>query len=385
MFLTSLYRNLKKNLGLICLWLASMILIYNFSAYRTRLTISELDDMKSKIIKDEQKIALELIEKKRNEVNYDKLGNQVHPNVMVLNDGSKYHYNHTTPIIFIGGMPRSGTTLMRVMLDAHSEVRCGEETRLVPRLLGMRSNWYRSEKEKNRLVQAGVSDLVIDEAMRQFLLEVIVRHGQPNKYLCNKDPFTLKSQIYLKKLFPNAKFILMIRDGRATAHSIIERKVTISGFDITSYKDVLTKWSRAIETMYDQCISHNNTCLPVWYEQLVLHPEENLKKISKFLDLPWDEKMLHHEKYTNQMKISAVEKSTDQVQKPLYLDALSAWYGHIPREVEQELESIAPMLGKLGYKYDFGRGKRPTYGVPDDFVLNNLKESTQFSHEWAGH
>ena len=33
----------------------------------------------------------------------------------------------------------------------------------------------------------------------------------------------------------------MSRDGRATAHSIISRQVTISGFDITSYRDVLTK------------------------------------------------------------------------------------------------------------------------------------------------
>lgn len=56
-----------------------------------------------------------------------------------------------------------------------------------------------------------------------------------------KDPFTLKSTKYLIELFPNARFILMTRDGRATAHSIISRQVTISGFDITSYRDVITK------------------------------------------------------------------------------------------------------------------------------------------------
>jgi protein-tyrosine sulfotransferase len=132
------------------------------------------------------------------------------------------------------------------MMDAHPEVRCGEETRLVPRILGMRANWYRSTKEKQRLDEAGVTKDVVDQAMQQFIMEIIVRHGTPNKYLCNKDPFTLKSQEYLKELFPNSKFILMIRDGRATSHSIIERKVTISGFDITSYRDVLTKWNRAI-------------------------------------------------------------------------------------------------------------------------------------------
>ena len=44
------------------------------------------------------------------------------------------------PLIFVGGMPRSGTTLMRAMLDAHPAVRCGEETRVIPRMLQMRNH-----------------------------------------------------------------------------------------------------------------------------------------------------------------------------------------------------------------------------------------------------
>jgi len=41
---------------------------------------------------------------------------------------------------------------------------------------------------------------------------------------------------YLKEIFPNSKFLLMIRDGRATAHSIISRKITISEFNLKSYR-----------------------------------------------------------------------------------------------------------------------------------------------------
>jgi hypothetical protein len=53
-------------------------------------------------------------------------------------------------IIFIGGMPRSGTTLMRAILDSHPRVRCGEETRIIPRILSMRSTWKKSPSEWNR-------------------------------------------------------------------------------------------------------------------------------------------------------------------------------------------------------------------------------------------
>uniref|UniRef100_A0A914CV30 Protein-tyrosine sulfotransferase n=1 Tax=Acrobeloides nanus TaxID=290746 RepID=A0A914CV30_9BILA len=58
------------------------------------------------------------------------------------------------------GIPRSGTTLMRAMMDAHPMIRCGEETRVIPRILALRSQWKKSEKEWKRLQEAGVDDHV---------------------------------------------------------------------------------------------------------------------------------------------------------------------------------------------------------------------------------
>nr|XP_040036751.1 tyrosylprotein sulfotransferase 1, like [Gasterosteus aculeatus aculeatus] len=263
------------------------------------------------------------------------------------------HLPEDTPLIFIGGFPRSGTTLMRVMLDAHIAVRCGEETRVIPRLLAMRATWSRSVKERIRLDEAGVTDQVLDSAVRAFLLEVIVGHGEPAPRLCNKDPFALKSLSYLSRIFPKAKFVLMLRDGRATVHSMISRKVTISGFDLTSYRDCLTKWSSAVETMFSQCqAAGESTCLPVRYEQLVLHTEEEMRKLLHFLELQWDPSVLHHEELIGKaggVSLSKVERSTDQVMKPVNTDALSKWVGHIPSDVISDMAEIAPMLARLGY------------------------------------
>lgn len=56
----------------------------------------------------------------------------------------------------------------------------------------------------------------------------------------------------------------MVRDGRATVNSIISRKVTITGFDLTSYRQSMSKWNQAIETMHKQCkeIGHDQ-CMMV--------------------------------------------------------------------------------------------------------------------------
>uniref|UniRef100_A0A3B1J056 Protein-tyrosine sulfotransferase n=1 Tax=Astyanax mexicanus TaxID=7994 RepID=A0A3B1J056_ASTMX len=289
------------------------------------------------------------------------------------NLSSPFVYNKDMPLIFIGGVPRSGTTLMRAMLDAHPEVRCGEETRVIPRILAMKQMWSRSGREKMRLDEAGVTDEVLDSAMQAFLLEIIVKHGEPATYLCNKDPFALKSLTYLAKIFPRAKFILMIRDGRASVHSMISRKVTIAGFDLNSYRDCLTKWNRAIETMYTQCLEAADKCLPVHYEQLVLHPEKWMRTLLKFLNIPWNEAVLHHEELIGKaggVSLSKVERSTDQVIKPVNVEALSKWVGKIPVDVLRDMPVIAPMLARLGYD---PHANPPNYGRPDPHVLDNTR------------
>lgn len=69
--------------------------------------------------------------------------------------------------------------------------------------------------------------------------------------------------------------------------------------------------------------------------------------------------------------IFRIERSTDQVIKPVNLEALSRWVGHIPADVLKDMDNIAPMLYKLGYD---PAANPPDYGQPDPEVILNTEK-----------
>ena len=60
-----------------------------------------------------------------------------------------------------------------------------------------------------------------------------------------------------------------------------------------------------------------------------------------------------------------------QVIKPVNLEALTKWVGHIPGDVVKDIPKIAPMLANLGYD---PRASPPDYGKPDKEVLRKTKQ-----------
>ena len=65
--------------------------------------------------------------------------------------------------------------------------------------------------------------------------------------------------------------------------------------------------------------------------------------------------------------------------KPINIEALSKWVGHIPADVVDEMGQIAPMLHKLGYD---PHGNPPNYGEPDSFVMQNMNELNKNQDDW---
>ena len=129
--------------------------------------------------------------------------------------------------------------IFRAMLDAHEDIRCGEETHVIPKFLDIHRGMVNNKGFMSRLELAHIDIDVLESALGAYLLTIIEQHGPSAEYLCNKDPFTLTSVPIIDNMFPNSKFLFMIRDGRASAHSIVSRKIKISGWDISTYEGAL--------------------------------------------------------------------------------------------------------------------------------------------------
>jgi protein-tyrosine sulfotransferase len=63
-----------------------------------------------------------------------------------------------------------------------------------------------------------------------------------------------------------------------------------------------------------------------------------------------------------------VERSSDQVIKPVNVGALKKWVGQVPKDVEEDLAEIAPMMKVFGYDPS---DRDPNYGEPEPQVAKN--------------
>ena len=297
---------------------------------------------------------------------------------------NKSKVSTTIPIIFIGGSPRSGTTLIRSMFDAHPNVSCGAETRIIPRFISLSKYLYRNNLEAEKLGKPCIASDVLDAASRAYVYEIIKRQSY-NSVLCTKDPTDLFYTEYLSRLFPEAKFILMVRDARAIIYSIAYTGINTAGYSKKSVNDYvgnLENWNKIYQDMYNQCLKVGaDRCMLVHYEKLVLKPEKEMRNIFNFLKIEWNHAVLNHEKYIgSKIKLSKTEKSTDQVIKPINLIGLTQWFGRIPNSFLDKIDTIAPMMRIFGYDT---KSKNPNYGEPDGKVANNSLLILQNKDYWA--
>lgn len=224
--------------------------------------------------------------------------------------------------IFILGNPRSGTTLLRIILNAHEEL-------VLPPEFGFAAWLYddfhkKNFKNKNTLNhflemlektrKFETWEINVDE-LRMFLLEYIKNgsyveivdlvyqyYGYSKEIKFNrwgdKNNFYIDYIDKLIDMFPNAQFIHIVRDGRDVACSYIElseKKITSKYKPVLSadIHDVAEEWhtnNEMIRIKLKDLASENR--LLIRYEDLIMNFRSTVDKLLDFLNLAHDERML---------------------------------------------------------------------------------------------
>jgi hypothetical protein len=283
---------------------------------------------------------------------------------------SKGHSEETlTPRPFIVGVPRSGTTLLRLMLDAHPDLAIPPETNFVhlaaeacehasdPRQAFLETvmshnRWKDLHIEGDLLAQsvATIEPFDVGKALRALYGLYAQRFGKPR--WGDKTPHYVRRMNLIQGLLPEAYFVHIIRDGRDVALSVKDL-----WFGANSVEEAARRWRRTIERArrHSRNLPHY---LETRYEDLVSDTESTLRKISDFVDLPWNSAMLEYHETADE-RISEIERDKGEEERnaihsltsrPPQRDRIGRWKSEMSARDRERFEEVAgETLRELGY------------------------------------
>lgn len=252
---------------------------------------------------------------------------------------------HDSPI-FVVGFPRSGTTLLEQMLDAHPRLQSMDENPFFERLARkLRAHDARILEDLSVLRQYDC-----DELRKQYWRMVGERvTRRKDAQIVDKNPLNLLWLPFIFRLFPHARFILCLRhpcDVMLSCYMQNFRSVILA-----AACESLPRLARAYGQAMQCWIGHIEVFRPdvfeSRYEELVAGPAAQAQRIANFLDLDDAASMLRFDAHAREKGFIATP-SYSQVIQPLNTKALGRWHRYRPW-FEPVLPTLQPMLEHWGY------------------------------------
>ena len=228
----------------------------------------------------------------------------------------KKNYNKKQ-IIFICGLPRSGTTLVEQILSSHKKVAGAGELIYLKKVID--SMFIQDNKIINQNI---IKELELENNnLNNKYFDLLKTHNFDEKIITDKAPQNFIWIGFIKIFFPNSKVIHCFRNSKDNFLSLFKNNFasnlhmgwTFDPINIVKfynlYFDLMNFWkSKYSDFIYD-----------IEYEKLVKDSNTEIQKLIKFCNLEWDENCLNHHK--NKTPISTV--SMYQARKPIYTDSLN--------------------------------------------------------------
>ncbi|WP_341861712.1 sulfotransferase [Gymnodinialimonas sp. 57CJ19] len=203
-------------------------------------------------------------------------------------------------LIFVGGAPRSGTTLMQRVLSTHDDVFAGPEFDFIPSIVGLRNGMLRSIQSGR--INALVDEETLDKAVRTFICtmfeERLTKSGK--SFFCEKTPRNATVVPELEKIFPDARHIIMVRDPRDIVNSMrtVREKFLSKGEKPPRFTRSIAASVQIINEYYRPSLiaaEKSDKILLVYYEDFVNNPEREIRRVCDHTGLTYQSDMLNIE------------------------------------------------------------------------------------------
>lgn len=246
--------------------------------------------------------------------------------------------------IFLVGLHRSGTSLVRRMFNSHPSIACPPESFFL--------KWYcdiykdPTSYSGFRGFGQGVEDMRRHLARQASELHEAYRISQGKRRWADKTPQYTECLDELSELFGRqAQFVLIFRNPLDVAYSIYERGWRF----VEGEGDLLAltiKYVRdRLENMRRFLAENPDVATALWYEELVVDPETHLGQVMSFLGEPYDNAMLRfNEKSHNFGTEDPIVRGTRS------LRASGGYWRNLPVDERSRLEEgLGPVARELGY------------------------------------
>jgi Sulfotransferase family len=267
------------------------------------------------------------------------------------------------PPLIVLGVRRSGTTLLRVMLDRHSQLAVPDESYFVPQLADRHLRNVDAEEfvdDLRRLntltewdvpldkVRARLRDgMPVGEAIGTVYAVYAEERGKPR--WGDKTPMYMQNLRLLERLFPDGRFVHLIRDGRDAALSFLAMPrgiVTETWMHPATAADFACQWRAEVAAARRLGRRVGGRYLEVRYEDVVDDVESALRGICDFASLEYEPAMAD---YADSVDVSSKPHQQRLVQPPTR--GVRDWRTQMPADDVASFEHVAgDLLRELGYE-----------------------------------
>lgn len=248
-----------------------------------------------------------------------------------------------TAPIFIGGAPRSGTTLLRAVINASGKIVCGPEARIVPALCSLASQIGHS-KRGVLTRDYGLAPQALEESFARAIASFLAPLGRGGLRVAEKTPANALHFEQLRRLFPHSPLVTIIRDPRDVVASLLEMDwidaATGRPMEITQDPAAAARlWVESIRAAFEMAGDANFYALR--YEALAADPRAQISALFDFLGEPdgVEPALAHHARFN--AAEGEAESSAQRVAQPIDIKACGRWKQDLTTAQRDQVEAVA--------------------------------------------